>query len=161
MECRVRARVDEAVLIDYCAGRLEARTAAGLEEHFAVCADCRGWVEAQRAVWAALDGWAAPPVSAGFDRRLYEQIEREQRQAWWRGIAVPLRRLQVGPALSLAGISVLAVGLLLTRAPRPVVAPEQQAQADTVDAERLEMALEDAEMLRQLNMTAPAGPQAM
>jgi anti-sigma factor RsiW len=156
MKCRVRARGDEAVLLDYCAGKLDAAAAAALDGHLAVCEDCRRWVEAQRAVWAELDEWVAPPVSAGFDRRLYERLDRDERRAWW-----CLGRLHLRPALSLAGISVLAVGLLVMRAPQPVLPPEQQALADTVDVDRLEMALDDAEMLRELHMLPSAGPQAM
>lgn len=153
MECQVRAREDAAVLMDYCAGKLDPQAAAALEEHFAVCGDCRNWVEAQRAVWTALDGWVAPPVPAGFDRRLYERLEQEEwRSAWWSALAATLRTLHLRPALSLGGISVLAIGLLLTRSPRPVVVPQQQAHVDTSDADRLEKALDDAEMLRQLNM---------
>ncbi len=145
MKCQVRAREDAAVLMDYCAGRLDPRAAAALDEHFAVCAACRRWVESQRAVWAALDGWVAPPVSAGFNRRLFERLEQEERRsAWW--------RLHLRPALSLAGISVLAMGLLVTRLPKPVVVPQQQAHADTLDADRLEKALDDAEMLRELSV---------
>ncbi|MGE5570271.1 MAG: zf-HC2 domain-containing protein [Rhodospirillales bacterium] len=138
MECQVRAREDAAVLMDYCAGRLDQRAAAALDKHVAVCADCARWVESQRAMWAALDEWAAPPVSPGFNRRLYEKLERQNRPAWW--------RLHLRPALSLAGISVLAIGLLLTRAPAPVI------QADTLDPDRLELALDDAEMLHQLSV---------
>ncbi|HOK45693.1 MAG TPA: zf-HC2 domain-containing protein [Bryobacteraceae bacterium] len=138
MECQVRAREDAAVLMDYCAGRLDPRAAAALDEHVAVCEDCTRWVESQRAMLAALDEWAAPPVSPGFNRRLFEKLEAESRPAWW--------RLHLRPALSLAGIAALAIGLLLTRAPAPVM------QADTLDPDRLELALEDAEMLRQLSI---------
>jgi anti-sigma factor RsiW len=144
MECQLRAREDAAVLMDYCAGKLAPQAAAALEEHLAVCADCRRWAESQRAVWAALGGWGAPPVSSAFDRRLYERLELEARPAWW--------QLRLRPALSLAGISVLAIGLLLTRPPRPAVQHPQQAKADTLDADRLEEALDDAEMLRQLSV---------
>ncbi len=140
MECQVRPREDAAVLMDYCAGKLDPQAAVALEEHFAVCGDCRKWIEAQRAVWTALEGWMAPPVSAGFDRRLYERLEMEERRpSWWSALGMR-------PALSLAGISVLAVGLLLTRV------PQQQAHADLSDADRIEKALDDAEMLRQLNL---------
>jgi anti-sigma factor RsiW len=140
MECQK----DAAVLIDYCAGRLDPQAAAALEEHFAVCAGCRLRMESQRAVWATLDEWAAPPVSAGFNRQLYAKLDRLERSAWW--------RLHLRPALSLAGISVLALGLLVMRPPAPVAVPQQQALADTLDADRLEQALDDAEMLRQLSI---------
>lgn len=143
MECQVRGE-DAAVLMDYCAGKLDPRAAAALQEHLAVCVDCRRWAESQRAVWAALDAWVAPPVSAGFDRRLYEALDKQERPAWW--------RLHLRPALSLAGISVLAFGLLLTRSPKPVIVPQQQALADTLDPDRLEQALDDAEMLSQLSV---------
>jgi hypothetical protein len=73
-----------------------------------------------------------------------------------------LRGLSLRPALSLALASVVLLAAILIRPapPRPVHAP-QQAQVESLDADRLERALDDVEMLRQLDAGSSAGSQSM
>lgn len=152
MECPVRARENAAVLLDYCAGKLDPPAAAVLERHLEQCEACRGWLKDQQAVWTALEAWEAAPVSLDFDRRLYRRIEQEQRPAW--------RRLAWRPAFSLALASLVVLAALLIRPPKPVDRPHQ-AQVETLDADRLERTLDDMEMLRQLSAAPSAEPHAM
>jgi anti-sigma factor RsiW len=149
MECPVKARDDVAVLMDYCAGKLEPRRAEAVEQHVTVCESCQQWVRQQQAVWSALDAWEAAPVPADFDRKLYQRIEREARPRWW-------------PAFSLALVSTVALALLLIRPlpPAPVPLP-RQAQVENVDAEHLEETLDDMEMLRDLSTAVSLDPRSM
>src|ERR1017187_10642785 len=86
MNCPMESREHAQWLLDYRAGKLEPESAARLEEHIATCGACREFARGQRAVWEALDGWEAAPVSGGFDRRVYERIEG---QGSWGGLLLP------------------------------------------------------------------------
>jgi anti-sigma factor RsiW len=141
MECPMEARGNEGLLLDYGCGRLAPAAAAVLERHLEDCDRCRAWVNSQKAVWFSLEAWEAPAATASFDRDLYLRIEREGRRAWWRP---PLR---LRPALSLALASVLVFFAFLIQFPRPA------RQIEMVDADRLERALDDMEMLRELSLS--------
>jgi len=162
MECPAREREKAAVLMEYCARKLDPQSAAVVERHVAQCGACQDWIRAQQAVGAALDGWKAAPVSSDFDRKLYQRIEQEERPGRWGGLFRPLRGLSLGPALSLALASVVLLAAILIRPAPPQPAPlPQQAQVESLDADRLERALDDVEMLRQLNVASSAERQPM
>src|SRR5712692_1870527 len=72
------------VLLDYCAGTLDAARAAEFARHVEACDGCRRVVEGQREVWGALDGWMPVEVSPDFDARLYARIAQEQAAPPWR-----------------------------------------------------------------------------
>jgi anti-sigma factor RsiW len=141
-------------LVDYSAGRLAPAETAALEAHLAVCPECRRVAAGQSAAWKALDAWEAPAVSPGFDARLWARIEAGEQRGWRSRLA---ELLGWRPALA----AVLAGGLILVAVaverPRPAV---HQMQAESIDVERVETALEDIEMLRQLAL-APVEPKAM
>lgn len=132
------------VLVDYCAGRLDAGAAAELRIHIVACADCSRFVAEQEAAWNALDAFETPPVSAGFDSRLWERIEREKHgRAWWQG----WWQAAFGrPALAFALALVFVIGAISLSLTRPAPPVSQTA----LDADRIERALDDMEMLRQL-----------
>jgi anti-sigma factor RsiW len=150
------SREETQWLLNYCAGKLEAETAARLEGHMAACGACREFVRGQRAVWEALDGWQAPTVSSGFDRRLYERIEAQV--GWW---DLLVRRWQspLGPgvrwrtvaATAAAGLMLTAGILLQQAATAPVPVPHDVAQADTVQPEQVERTLDAMEMLNEFS----------
>jgi len=81
MKCPLETREDREILVAYSSRALNAGDAGRLEAHLESCAACAEFVRGQRAVWEALDGWEAAPVSAGFDRRLMARIAG---QASWR-----------------------------------------------------------------------------
>ncbi len=54
------------------------------------CAECRRLVEAQRTVFSALDQWAAPEVSADFDKKLYARIAADKPSFWQRFLPTPI-----------------------------------------------------------------------
>ena len=77
MKCPIETRENAEVLLAYCSRSLDAERTAILDDHIRICPGCREFVEGQRALWKALDAWEATPVSADFDRRLYQRIQKE------------------------------------------------------------------------------------
>ncbi len=153
MECPVQSREHADVLLAYCARRLDPETAAVLERHMEDCAACRAFGEAQRAVWSALDAWEAMAVSEDFNRRLYRRIDQEERASFWLRWVRPWLGLRWRPALSLAAASAAVVAAFLVQAPQSAPRP---TETEIVDAEQVERALDDLDMLRQLNLVPRA-----
>jgi anti-sigma factor RsiW len=160
VDCPIETGNNAGLLVDYCAGRLDSGAAAGFEEHLAACEACRERVAAQKAVWRALDGWEPEPVSPGFDAALRARIDSERRGAWWQALGSWIPRLGFQPALTLALASMVILAVALMRPQRtPAPAPEPGQTVEALDADRLERALDDVDMLRQLS-PAP-GPETM
>jgi anti-sigma-K factor RskA len=130
------------ILMDYCAGALDANRAATFEEHLEVCEDCRRLVQAQREVWEKLDRWTPPAVSPDFDARLYARIAREEasssRVQWWRTLWTP--------AVSLAAACAVLAVAFLVRVPQAGDSAKQ-IRTDKVDIEQVEQTLEDLDIL--------------
>ncbi len=146
------------VLLAYCARKLDADTAAILERHMLVCPECARLRDGQQAVWNALDSWEAPPVSADFDRRLYERIEAGDAPSWhrrgWDYIRKTFGPIVWRPAFPLAAAGVLVVaGFLLDHRPgAAVVKPSPpEIRVSLTEADQVEKTLEDMEMLRQFD----------
>lgn len=151
------------ILLDYCNRKLDPALAELFEKHMEVCAACRAFSESQMAVWDALDAFEAMPVSPDFDRKLMARIEFEENSAWRR----LWNRMTAGgtaiwrPVVPVAAALVLAVGLWMRPAGNtgaesaPIMADNQ------LDAEQIESALQDMEMLRQLTLSEPATQQKM
>src|SRR5947209_17033670 len=90
MICPIESR-EEKELLAYSTGKMDARRAAALEAHVAICSGCREFVAAQEVVWRALDAWEPLAVTIDFDRRLYERLQREV--TWRDRLLHGLRRL--------------------------------------------------------------------
>lgn len=147
------------VLLSYCARMLDEERTELIEQHLAVCAECFAWSEEQRSVWAALDGWEAVPISAGFDDALFARIAAAERPSAWDRWTAPVRQWLSGdigwkPALTM-GVAclTLVVGIYLQNPARPDV-PRSIVKIEAQELEQAERALEDMEMLRQLEPTA-------
>jgi len=157
MNCPIESRESSAerslqhdLLMAYCSRKLDAARAAVLEDHIEICPACRKFAENQRAVWEALDGWEAGHISADFDRRLYQRIEKEV--SWWDMLIRPFRPIlfRQGLPITAAAAVVLVAGIMLERpssVPLPG-APETMLQADVNDAEH---ALQEMELMREFN----------
>ncbi|MGD0014534.1 MAG: hypothetical protein ABSD56_08935 [Bryobacteraceae bacterium] len=158
----MRAPDGMELLLGYCARRLDLETASALEGHIAACPACQAWTQSQSRVWMALEAWEPAPVSADFDRRLYARFatEREGR-GWWGTLLRPwlgLSGLRPALSLGLAGLLVVVAFWMQKPTTTPSPAPTQ-AQTEALDPDRLEMALDDVEMLRQLSlMGTPDSP---
>jgi|GEM_PF-505636 hypothetical protein len=149
------------VLLSYCAHMLDAERTELMEQHVAVCAECFALAEQQKRVWSALDDWAPEPISEGFDATLFARIAAEERGSAWERWMAPVRRWLSGdigwePVLSM-GVAcfTLVVGIYLQNPGRPdLTLPTVKIEAQ--ELEQADRALEDMEMLRQLEPTAEA-----
>jgi anti-sigma factor RsiW len=138
----------EDVLLDYIAGLLSAARAAEFERHARECAHCEALVTSQAAVWRSLDEWKPAPVSAGFNRELWRRIDAEEAAPGWR-FWRQLAPLAVGTALMVTAF------WMDHRSYAP--APEPAAVAITAsEADQLERALDDLQLLETVDTTAPA-----
>jgi anti-sigma factor RsiW len=152
MNCPLETQESSAVLLAYSAGTLETESAVRVQRHLESCSACRQFVKNQAAVWEALDSWEAPPVSADFDRRLYQRID--QQVSWWDMLLRPFRPLLQNQGLSIAaaaGVLIMA-GVLLDRPSIvPVAPPQQSAQVEALQPDQVEHAIDEVEMLNQFN----------
>jgi hypothetical protein len=131
--------------LEYCGRGLESGEETNLEQHLTVCRECRDFVAAQQAVWSALDGWEAPAISDGFERRLYQRIETPV--SWRERLVRPLRPLLARHALPVAAAACLLItaGIVLER-PRAAT-PVSQNPLEISQPELVVHALDDMEML--------------
>jgi anti-sigma factor RsiW len=139
------------ILMDYCAGTLDAASTAQLEAHLRKCAACNRAVEAQRQVWQALDEWKPEEVSLDFDQRLYARIAAESREPWWRlGLRKPLV-----PAIAAAAMLIFALlpHSSQTRVPPPHPTPQVVA-GQRIDLRQVEQALDDMDMLTPVGQSS-------
>ncbi|MDQ6663807.1 MAG: hypothetical protein M3Z23_05400 [Acidobacteriota bacterium] len=152
------------ILLAYCARKLDVDTVAILERHMAICPECAQLRDGQQTVWNALDSWQAPPVSADFDRRLFERIDAPNAannpapNAWyrrgWEHVREAFRPIAWRPAFPLAAAGVLVVaGFLLDHRPAPIVSRPSppEIRVSISEADQVEKTLEDMEMLRQFD----------
>lgn len=140
-------------LMEFVAGRLDAEAQARMERHLESCSACRELAAGQRAVWETLDGWKAAPVSPDFDRRLYARIEQP---ISWRDRLIGSFRpatLRWGlPLAATAGLVVMAGMILVDRSGGVRPAPEKASiQLETLRPDQAEGALEDMEMLQEID----------
>ena len=157
MLCIKDTREGAELLLDFCAGSLEAERSAELERHLANCGECRQLVEAQRAVWGALDQWVPPAVSPGFNSRMYARVGAEASgwRNWLPGVLQPGVLYSFWPysiwksaALAAAG-AVLMAGFLV-HSPHPGDPASAQGdvdKGDKVDIEQVANTLEELDML--------------
>ena len=140
------------VLLAYSSGKADAGDVTFLDGHLEGCAACRAFVQAQRAVWDALDMWEAAPVASDFNRRVFSRID--QHVSWWDRIMRPFEPLALRRGVTIAASAgvILMAGLLVQRTPTPLPVPHSDtAQMETVQPEQLVLALDEMEALSQLS----------
>ncbi|HEY3442135.1 MAG TPA: hypothetical protein VGK29_15350 [Paludibaculum sp.] len=135
--CPLQSEDHAQLLLSYCSRRLDPAHTAVLQRHIELCAACRTLLESQQLVWDALDAWNNSPISRDFDTRLLQRIHHHRGPARW------LSSISWKPALPVAAI--LALGIIAFPT-QPNTAP----QPDTTQAEQVEGALEDLDMLQHL-----------
>jgi len=151
MRCPLETREDKEILVAYSSRALNGDDAELLKAHLQTCPACREFVRGQRAVWEALDGWEAAPVSADFDRRLLARIDRDV--SWWQRMRGRLGLLLVHRALPVTAVAaLLAAGVWLDLSSSPKVAPHPTtAQAEGLQPDQVVHALDEMEVLNQFN----------
>ena len=151
MNCPIKTEENADWLVEYSAGRLDHERASLVARHMEACQDCARFVQAQQAVWNALGQWEPEPVSADFDRRLYQTIEAKPK-SWINRIFRPLQPLW-RPAVPLAAACLLIVaGVVLHTPQAPANTAGSQVRAEKIEAEQVERALDDLQMLRELTL---------
>jgi anti-sigma factor RsiW len=156
MKCPSEDRENTELLLTHASRSLDAERAAVLERHMAECPACREYAAAQFAVWAALDGWDAPEVSADFDRRLYRRIEQEV--SWWDLMIRPFRPLLAARLAQVAAAACLliAAGVLLQRPDGTAVIPAPPAQVEPLPADQAANALQEMQILQEFSSVVRA-----
>jgi anti-sigma factor RsiW len=147
MLCPIQDKENAEILLDYCDRKLGPELMARLDRHVAECPECARVLSAQRAVWEALDAWTPEPVSPDFNRRLYARIENQPAGFWSR----MAQRFPIRPAIPMAAAATVVLAAFLIQVPQPAGSTHPVA-GDPIDAEQVETALEDMEMLRQLGV---------
>ena len=154
VRCPLQSGDEGATLLSYLDRQLDPDTMDVLERHLALCPDCTRVVEAQRAVWKALEQWEPIAVSADFDERGMARIAGEQRP-WWRLVLEFPVSGSGGwwkPAMPLAAACLALVAVSVWRGP---LAPVPVAM-DSAEVQQVEDVLADVDMLQQLGITEPA-----
>jgi hypothetical protein len=121
--------------------------------------ECRKLYESQRATWQALDLWEPVEPSLGFDRRVRERVEElTSRRPWFADWFTPL---QPSFAAGLAGL-LLVAGTVLHQPPLTDPVPEVASISGEDEAylEEFNRALDDIEMLSQLEIDPPVSSEA-
>jgi anti-sigma factor RsiW len=155
-------REGEELLLNYVSGALDAQAAASFDQHMLSCAACREFAHGQKAVWKALDLFEPAAISADFDRRLYQRIEKV---SWWDRMVAALR----SPMLTHRGLPIAAAAAALLVAgvvwERPSAPPAKQkaplsAEVQTLQPDQVQHALDDMEMLREFNHLMRSEPES-
>lgn len=158
MNCPIRSEETAELLLAYTARRLDPARTTMLESHMDVCAECAEFRAGQELVWQALDAWEAPPVTPDFNRRLYQRIEAEAAEPWYKRLfASPVAMWK--PAVPLAAACLLVVaGFVLDHPNSPNPPASQPALHVSVsEADQVENALDDLQLLRQLDSSTTSG----
>ena len=155
MNCPIKTQENADWLLDYSARRLNEERAVLFERHVEICPQCAEFVRSQQGIWSALDDWQPAPVSADFNRRLYQRIDDARPASWIRRIFRPLETAFWRPAVPVAAACLMIAAGLLLRTPHVAIPPaEPQAR---VEPEQVERAVDDMMMLHELNVTSPSG----
>ncbi len=157
MHCPMKSQDEAALLLDYCAGRLNESSARDVERHMADCAACAEFVAGQQALWSAMNEWSAPAVSAEFDARLERRLRETDSASWIERLTRSWRPAFARPAFALAAVCLIMVAGLLLQNPRTGVVPagDSHARMEKIEPEQVERALDDMQMLRELT-SAPS-----
>jgi hypothetical protein len=145
MKCPMESEENRDLLLEYGTGACGPRSAA-FARHVEDCAACQGFVAGRRTVWAALDEWEAPAISANFNRQLHQRIEQEG--SWWDRLFRPLRPLLAWNGLPVAAAAglVFTVGVMFEH-PAGVAPQANTIRVEVFEPEQVVNAIEDLEML--------------
>jgi anti-sigma factor RsiW len=156
-------RGDTTLLLDYAMGRLAPAEYAAVAGHANGCDDCAAALVEYSSVSDALDAWEAPPLSAHFNPRLWERIERAASAPWYGRSAESVRFQWLKPAVSLAAAAlVIAAGFLLDHR-SSVSGAAATSRVSATEADQAERTLDDLQLLRQFDVAvaAPGSARSM
>lgn len=152
---------NEEILLDYTAGRLDGARTALLERHAESCMDCASLIAAQSAIWRSLDEWKPAPVSPGFNRELWRLIDEDTAKSSWTrelGQALGLNFWKQLAPLAVALALVVTAFMFDHSGRKPNISPATGAAPMVVsagDADQLDQALDDLELLHEVDAASP------
>ena len=159
MNCPLQVKEGAEILLDYCSQRMDPDRAADFRLHVADCVECKQVVEAQEAVWNALDAYEPVPVSVDFDRKLWAKIDNENAGSWWQRAWT---RIAEGPAIGWSNHlfnwkpMLVAAGTCAALAAVMIVATPHRPELGDISnqklMEKVESALDDVDMLNQVGV---------
>ena len=150
MNCPTKTQENKEWLLEYSAGRLDRERTAMVERHLEACPACAQFVEQQCVVWDALSQWESPDLSADFNRRLYQRIDRAQPSSWVGRFLRPFWRPMVPVA---AACLLIVAGIALHTPTAALNRDTSRARVESVEPEQVERTLDDLQMLRELALT--------
>jgi anti-sigma factor RsiW len=155
MTCPSR-RTDNTLLLDYASGRLPGAQAADVARHANECDECAAALLEYSSVSEALDLWEAPPVSAHFNRRLWDRIESAASAPLYVRVADWLRFHSLKPAIPVAAAALaIAAGFLLDHT-STANKPPATNRVSATEADQAERTLDDLQLLRQFDAAVAA-----
>ena len=132
-----------------------------VESHLWTCPSCSKVYLEQQALWRTMDAWEAPETSAGFDRRLFTRIGKASPWAPLDWMLRWLRPLQ--PAFPAALACVMLLAAVVVQQGREIPVPEAPVvvvqAVDREDARAIETALDDIQMLSELEIVPVEGEE--
>ena len=150
MRCQYETEDQIDVLLDYSAGRLDAARVRLLEQHMTECAGCAAFRLEQREIWQTLDEFAAPSLSADFNRGVWRKIEAASAEPWYRNLGRVLREGAWKPVFPLtATVLLIAAGFVFDH--RDSNAPSAVPTVTVAEAEQVQNTLEELQLLQNLN----------
>ena len=162
MNCPLQVNEGAEILLDYCSQRMDPDRAADFRLHVADCGDCKQVVEAQAAVWSALDSYQTIPVSMDFDRKLWAMIDADDARSWWQrtwarisdgpAIGWPTYLFNWKPMLGAATACAALAAVMIVNAPSGVVSDQPLAMDSQKLMQNVESALDDIDMLNQVGV---------
>jgi anti-sigma factor RsiW len=157
MKCPTETPQSVEILLALSANQLDGEQTAAVSAHTAGCPACSAFLRAQGAVWEALENWEAPPVSADFNRRLYQRVEREA--GWWNLLLRPFRPVMTSRAMPIAAAAglLVALGLWIERPGTvPMVPAPESAQMEALPPDQAQRALEEMDMMQEFSQMVHA-----
>jgi hypothetical protein len=153
MNCPSETGKMAGILLEYPTGRLDPVVRAALDRHLTECQVCRDAIEAQTAIWNALDVWEPAPLSMDFNRRLWQKVDQVAAEPWYSRLAGWKPML---PA-AITALVLVAATLVFERPheySRQSVATEESVSVTEVD--QAVNTLDDLQLLQQLDsVTSP------
>jgi len=173
MRCPQTSRGGEAKLVAYVAGKVRGPDGARLRAHLDDCARCNEYVAGQKAIWQLLDEWEPEFPTVGcnstFGKDVAVRVASLPPDPWFvkSGRWVMARVLQ--PALTVTAITaILAVGFYIRdpfgassrNSPGKQSGVVAKQGISPVEAEQIDRAFDDMQLLHQLDAAADGNKDA-
>jgi hypothetical protein len=172
MNCPSGSQSGEASLIDYVAGKVRGPAGVELRVHIEQCRHCSSYVAQQQSVWQMLGEWEPEFESSNFsgafsERSLAERLALMPPEPWLARTAGSIAAGKLKPAFTVTALTaLLAIGVYLRSPSAPAgnllphsVAPKAQF-VSPVEADQIDRAIADLQLLHQLDTVPEAAPHA-